>query len=131
MPAPTIRTETSGWFRSEANSGRIRVPGKVKLYHDFRLRSAAAELTVAAPGHRGAEARLSSANKGCGHQPDDDFVGEGPNGERFQFPIGIEREIEHRCGTARDGTTTAFEGGDIEDANRPGLQIDADRNGLR
>jgi hypothetical protein len=33
MPPPTIRTETSGWLRSEANSGRIRVPGERKLYH--------------------------------------------------------------------------------------------------
>src|SRR5664280_945952 len=31
MPAPTIRTETSGRFRSESNSGRIRVPSLVGL----------------------------------------------------------------------------------------------------
>src|SRR6185437_14799195 len=61
------------------------------------------------------------------HQADDDFVGEGVDGEGFQIFGGIERERQDGGGAAGDFAAFAFEGGEVEDADFAGAQIDARR----
>src|SRR4051812_19354744 len=59
------------------------------------------------------------------YQPDDDLVGEGADGEGFQFLVWIERQFENGCGAAGDLAAFAFEGGGIEHAGLAGLKVDA------
>src|SRR6185437_17123036 len=68
------------------------------------------------------------SREGHAHEADDDFVGEGADGQGFQFLGGIERHVQNRRGAARDFSAFALEVRHVEQADSAGAQIDARRN---
>src|ERR1039458_7490617 len=112
MPAPTIRTETSGRFRSESNSGRIRVPSLVGLFSSGPQppqpppRFSRQEKAATPPKGGGAGPRSCSPTSRR-HQ----------RSSRIRSENVLERELrDARVARARDGPKGSAAAGGIRDA---------------